>query len=227
MNWVRDWVFLVIKPFLTQLKNRLLNIKLVEDSGVISFTNSEGVTTTTGAMLRRNDIISSRRRIIYPRTSVMPYYNVAQKGYIVLRYPFEGQSYTMAIFNIDVYIYNTNKSFSLMVGGYDYKSGGSHPTWYNVVAKKRTNMANNLKKVRFVRFLKDGGDAANDNDYTRFGMLIGDGDNVRLPYVNGRIVDGMLGYSGADDARWDNDPEIFVSKKADLPPYKIDITRTA
>jgi len=28
MNWMRDWVYLVIKPFLTQLKNRLGNIRI-------------------------------------------------------------------------------------------------------------------------------------------------------------------------------------------------------
>ena len=45
-KWVRDWVYSVIKPFLSQLKNRLNNIKLVESAGNrLKFTDANGNTT--------------------------------------------------------------------------------------------------------------------------------------------------------------------------------------
>lgn len=46
MEWIRDWVYRVISPFLTQLKNRLGNIKVAPWNGTsLKFTNAEGVTT--------------------------------------------------------------------------------------------------------------------------------------------------------------------------------------
>jgi hypothetical protein len=44
MEWTRDWVFKVIKPFLAQTKNRLANIKLEKlDNGKLKFTNAENI----------------------------------------------------------------------------------------------------------------------------------------------------------------------------------------
>jgi hypothetical protein len=44
MIWARDWVYRVIAPFLTQIKNRLANIKLEKlDNGKLKFTNAENV----------------------------------------------------------------------------------------------------------------------------------------------------------------------------------------
>jgi len=221
MNWVRDWVYLVIKPFLTQLKNRLLNIKLLEFEGIIQFTNSEGVTNSIDRLVKESDLLSTKFRVLNPRNSYVQS-GSSTRGYIVLRYPEEGYSYSMALFNLDFYIYGSNKSFSLMIGGYDY----STPFWYKVTAKRKTAMSNDYKKVQFVRFLKDGGDENVNADYNHFGILIGSNDDVRLPYIAGRVVNGIISYFGANDSMWDKDIELFVAKDADLPKYKVDITRT-
>jgi len=45
-QFARDWVFNVIKPFLTQLKNRLGNIKLEKNGNNLIFTNQDAVSNT-------------------------------------------------------------------------------------------------------------------------------------------------------------------------------------
>ena len=50
MNWMRDWVYLVIRPFLTQLKNRLANVRIVETDGVQKFYNGANEATDIKGM---------------------------------------------------------------------------------------------------------------------------------------------------------------------------------
>ena len=78
MEWIRDWVYRVISPFLTQLKNRLGNIKVEPWNGTsLSFTNAEGVTTDALSALNIATIAKASEGCINPN----PYFLLGDHDY--------------------------------------------------------------------------------------------------------------------------------------------------
>jgi hypothetical protein len=214
-------VFNVIAPFLTQLKNRLGNIRLELDVPTLKlkFYNSENVPTSIDLHPPKSHGVLT----LYPRFARKSIYASGSEGYIVIMLP-EGVTYNvmMTVF-VDVFIYKTGKAFSCALSGYNYES--NH--WYNVTAREITKVPNDLDKVRFARFLKSGGDANNNDDYTRFGFIIGDNQDAKIPYLKVSISKLLLSHQVTTDATvWDNDNWLIDSfDDSDIPPHKVDYTK--
>ena len=217
-EFIRDWVYTVVAPFLTQLKNRLGNIRIAKQGKVVIFHNGENIATN----LDFQDPPTHRVNILKPQFARRRVGDSGTKGFLVIKYPFDYASTTMAMFDVDAYVYQVQQSFKICIGGYNY----STPRWANTFAKKVTPVANQYKKVQFVRFLFQDGDESREEDYAHFGFIIGKDDNTQWDYANIAISKAVLGYNNFSNAIWDTDGwSIEVMQEADIPVHRVDITR--
>jgi len=78
MEWIRDWVYRVVSPFLTQLKNRLGNIKVLPWNGTsLRFINADGVTTEVLSSLDIGTMVKASEGCINPN----PYFLLGDYDY--------------------------------------------------------------------------------------------------------------------------------------------------
>jgi len=219
----RNWVFEVVKGFLTQLKNRLANIKLeyVYANKTLKFFNAENQV----AEISLHPVMNNGVLTVRPRYASKHLYGNDLEGYIVIMLPEAFPINTMFSCFVDIYIYKSNRAFNFVLSGYNYQS----PHWYNVAAKQLMSIASDYDKVKFVRFLKTGGDANNDNDYTRFGWIIGDDEDIEVPYFTCSIDKIMMAHGASADNVANivdsNNWIIDTFTEDELPPYKLDYTK--
>ncbi len=201
--WVRDWVYRVIKPFLTQLKNRLGNIKLVYMGGAtVRFTNAEGVSND----ILTNSVNKNGILRLTPEDACVNF-NGDNVGYLYIELPPEVATYTMMQLNLQVYIYKGNKSFEAHISGYNH----STPYWYNVTARRKqeNNVKDQFKVVRFARRTKDGGDPDNSDDKSKFMLILGEAD-TNWVYAKIAIMESVFSHQSATPDVWNTGWKIYT-----------------
>jgi hypothetical protein len=144
--------------------------------------------------------------------------NSTNQGFLVIKLPVKEATVTMMNFRMNAYVYETDKSFTVSFGGYNYYS----PKWFHTFANKITNVAPKYNKIKFVRFLKDGGNENKNADYNHFGFIIGRDENINWIYPAIEIDKVQLSHQGLDIDKWDKSWDMQIQKEADITKYKID-----
>jgi len=218
-NFIRDWVFNVIAPFLTQLKNRLANIKLTYDlsRNRLNFYNAENELNVIDLHPPYHNGILT----VYPRFARVSSGTSTTKGFLVIKLPESLPDYTMFSVYIDIFIYRWSQSFSCLLAGYNYPNT---PRWYNMTGRGLSKVPTDKNTVKFVRFLDDGGDPSNNADYNRYGYIIGNSDDTIWPYAKVAVTKVIAGYRVGDDPYViDNyDWEMGWYLEADIPEHVVD-----
>lgn len=116
------------------------------DGGTANLTITENL-QVTGAMYQ--DVSSTGGYIVKPKGADFFTASNVQTGAIEIRFPTGGSARDdMVFFTVDVYQYNTNRSFSIKAGGYIYQGIGG-TTWINVFAQVYAKNSNQNYTVRF------------------------------------------------------------------------------
>ncbi len=212
MNWIRDWVAdEIVLPFIQQVKNRLLNIKvtLTPTTGRITFNNSEGVNTEVTRPLMVDGVT-----ILSPKDARLQLYS-SNIGYLVIELPPEFATYTMMSLQLHAFIYRKNSSFKALYSGYTYQVAGGNARWVNVGSRDIAKAKAEFETVRFARKTRAGGDPTDDTHKTKFMLIIGDVD-TNWVYGKLALVNCMFSHQGHEVNKWDTGWNMSIVADEDI-----------
>ena len=170
----------------------------------------------------RTSITRNSVSVVYPKDAMFDIHSSVNMGVLSIIFP-SASILTMSSATIDAFIYTNGGSFSLIVSGYQYSS----PKWHSITAKAITTVPAGFDVVRFVRFLKVGGDPAVPADFNRFGIIMGAlDDSLNWKYPKVAVTKVIAGYSNYNIEKLETGWELDIGLVADLPQYVLDYTRT-